>query len=296
MSTTLALATGARTRDLVGARIGRSAALLNPTPAQQPVAVIGRGRLASGIAERLLDHDFEVRVWNRSPTRARRLAVLGARVTSTPAEAASGAGALLLCASGSEDLRAALHGPGGVLAEDTVHGVLVCMSAVSPQEVKALALMTDAVVDVGVLGTANQARAGRLQLYTGGRWKEVREIARILDPLAHRVKHVGPLGAGTLVKLLSSVWHEVGVQLIAELSALGGAAGLSQSVVAEALRETDVGEPVLASEAVWQDHKRVRTASAVSPLAAAVAEADRSDLPLPLVRRASQTAAPSAGS
>ncbi len=57
---------------------------------RQVVAVLGTGLLGAGMALRLIDQGHTVRVWNRTRARAEVLAVHGAQVADSPAEAVSG--------------------------------------------------------------------------------------------------------------------------------------------------------------------------------------------------------------
>jgi 3-hydroxyisobutyrate dehydrogenase len=53
----------------------------------QRVAVLGTGIMGAPMARNLLKADFQVRVWNRTPAKARVLAADGADLAETPADA-----------------------------------------------------------------------------------------------------------------------------------------------------------------------------------------------------------------
>ncbi|MFC5754072.1 NAD(P)-binding domain-containing protein [Actinomadura rugatobispora] len=52
------------------------------------VALLGTGIMGTAMARNLLRHGFELRVWNRTRSRAEPLAADGATVAGSPAEAA----------------------------------------------------------------------------------------------------------------------------------------------------------------------------------------------------------------
>src|SRR4029078_5129455 len=78
------------------------------------VAVIGLGTMGAPMAGHLLDAGHEVTVHNRTRERELPLAERGGARAGTPAEAAAGADAVLVCVSDTPDLEAVLFGADGV--------------------------------------------------------------------------------------------------------------------------------------------------------------------------------------
>ena len=70
------------------------------------VAFIGLGRMGHGMAGRYLDNGFTVAVWNRSKSKAEDLITRGARLASSPADAADGADAIVTMVADDEASRA----------------------------------------------------------------------------------------------------------------------------------------------------------------------------------------------
>ncbi len=83
---------------------------------QLRIAFLGLGTMGSGMARRLLAHDFPLAVFNRNPDRAAPFAAAGARVASTPRDAASGAQVIMSIVSEDQASRAIWLGPEGALA------------------------------------------------------------------------------------------------------------------------------------------------------------------------------------
>lgn len=92
------------------------------------IAWLGTGLLGSGFVKAALGRGDTVRVWNRSPQKAEALASLGAVVTRSPAEAATGVERVHLCLSDDAAVDA-------VLSELvlTFHGPIVDHSTVTPK-------------------------------------------------------------------------------------------------------------------------------------------------------------------
>ncbi|WP_162795341.1 NAD(P)-binding domain-containing protein, partial [Nonomuraea lactucae] len=72
------------------------------------VAVLGTGLMGAPMARNLLGAGLEVRVWNRTRSRALPLAAAGAVVAGSPAEAVGEADVLITMLSDGEAVRAAV--------------------------------------------------------------------------------------------------------------------------------------------------------------------------------------------
>src|SRR6478672_804107 len=82
------------------------------------IAFIGLGRMGRGMAGRLVAAGHDVVVHNRTRERAADLLVAGAQWAGSPAEAATGAEAVLVMVSDDVASRAVWLGTDGVLAGD----------------------------------------------------------------------------------------------------------------------------------------------------------------------------------
>src|SRR6267154_5898470 len=86
------------------------------------VAFIGLGRMGLGMAARLLTANHEVRVFNRTATRADTLVRRGARLCLTAREASMGADAVVSMVADDPASRAIWLGSDGVLAAKLAPG------------------------------------------------------------------------------------------------------------------------------------------------------------------------------
>src|SRR3954469_8308491 len=78
------------------------------------VAFIGLGRMGHGMAGRYVEAGFKVAVWNRSKAKAEDLIARGARWTSSPADAAMEADAIVTMVADDEASRAVWLGEHGL--------------------------------------------------------------------------------------------------------------------------------------------------------------------------------------
>jgi 3-hydroxyisobutyrate dehydrogenase-like beta-hydroxyacid dehydrogenase len=197
------------------------------------VAILGTGKMGAAMASRLAGEGVRLVLWNR--TRERVPAGLGA-VAATPGEAAGAADIVLSSLTGPEAIRDVYLGPDGAAA---VPGKLfVEMSTVGPWSALELEPSVRAagssIVDAPVVGSVGAAAGGTLEILAGGRPEDVRAAEAVLSRLGH-LRHVGPLGSGARLKLVSNAMLGGSLALAAELQRLGTAVGLDPESVLWAL-------------------------------------------------------------
>jgi 3-hydroxyisobutyrate dehydrogenase len=260
----------------------------------RPVAVLGLGVMGAGLSERLLEAGMSVRVWNRTPERATALGERGATVAATPAEAAAGSGAVIVAVADGAALDGVLLGAQGVLADGAYPGLVLCASTVSPDHVPELDRRACGVLDIGMMGNRDHARAGQLRLYVGGDPAVLTAARPLLDLLGKQVLHVGPLGTGMRLKLLLNLLMGVELQAMAEATELGVAGGLDRQVVLDAIAHSGFAAPVMAFKAsrlasARFDDPDFRLRLMAKDLALAMDEAAEAGLRLPVTEAAART-------
>jgi 3-hydroxyisobutyrate dehydrogenase-like beta-hydroxyacid dehydrogenase len=204
------------------------------------VAVIGLGAMGSRIARRILDAGHDVVVWNRSPSKMKPLADLGARPASTPAEAAGEAEAVITMVADPAALRDVIEGPEGVAAVAGPATTVIQMSTVGWASVREVAPALPAgtgLLDAPVLGSVTEAESGSLQVFVGGPSELFERWIPLLTVLGTPI-HVGSLGAGTAAKLVanSTLFGVLGV--LGEALSLARRLGLSDDAAFAVLAGT----------------------------------------------------------
>jgi 3-hydroxyisobutyrate dehydrogenase-like beta-hydroxyacid dehydrogenase len=203
------------------------------------VAVIGLGTMGAPMARHLLAAGHEVTVHNRTRSREEALAGAGARRAATPAEAASGAEAVLTCVSDTPDLEHVLLGPDGVAEGLGRGGVVVDCSTVSPAATATIARRLGqrgiGMVDAPVSGGSEGAERGTLTVFCGGADADVARARPVLEAFSGRITHLGPPGAGQVAKAVNQVMIAGTYASVGEGIALAQAAGLPLPELVEAL-------------------------------------------------------------
>jgi 2-hydroxy-3-oxopropionate reductase len=204
--------------------------------------VIGLGVMGSAIAARLLDALGAVVVHDVRPEVSADLVAAGAEAASAPADLATRCDVVVLSLNTADVVRAVVLGEGGLAAARRPAGdrlLVVDMSSIDPQATRRLA--TEAAgcgidwVDAPLSGGVPGAREGRLTVMVGGQGADVVRARAVLEHLAVRITHLGPVGTGQLVKLVNQILVGVTFSAMAEAAALVRAAGLSPEPVLAAL-------------------------------------------------------------
>jgi 3-hydroxyisobutyrate dehydrogenase-like beta-hydroxyacid dehydrogenase len=223
------------------------------------VAVIGAGRMGSAMVRRLRGNGADVVVFNRTAERARALAAeTGADAVATAREAAAAAPVVLVSLADDHALEMAYGGPYGIIAGITAGSVVADTSTVDPQTILRLgpqiAACGAALIDTPVSGSIPSVAAGELTVLAGGDAAPLERARPVLESLARRIIHVGPLGAGATMKLaVNSIVHALNAA-VSEALVLAESAGVQRSAAYEVFASSAVAAPfVLYKRAAFED-------------------------------------------
>ena len=211
-------------------------------------AVLGTGRMGAAMAERLASQGVAVIVYNRSPERAAALAErIGATVASTPAEAAAGADVVISMVADDAAVRALFEGPDGVAAGIRHGSVAVDCSTVLPGTIRSVAGAVQArgagILDGPVSGSVGSTLSGELTIMVGGDANDLDRARPVLERLARRVFHLGPLGTGAAMKLAVNTLIFGLNECVAEGLVLAERNGIDRALAYDVLAASAAGAP-----------------------------------------------------
>jgi 3-hydroxyisobutyrate dehydrogenase-like beta-hydroxyacid dehydrogenase len=221
---------------------------MNPiSPGQHKLGFIGIGSMGRRIAQRLLDHGYDLAVYNRRQEAVELLVQHGATAAQSIAALSAKADVILSCVANDEAVRSIYTGPEGVLAHVRPGSAIIEMSTVLPRtsrELNKLALEAGInLLDTPISGSTPAAEQGTLTLFCGGD-EELFEAAKpIFRSIARQYFYLGPSGSGTTMKLVANTLLGVGMQAIAEAVALGQKAGIDRHRLFDVLSQTAVIAP-----------------------------------------------------
>jgi len=194
----------------------------------EKIGFIGLGIMGSGMARNLVEKGHDVTVWNRTRSRADELAAVGAVAVDSPKAVAGSCDITMICVSDTPDVEAVLHGDQGVLSGLGEGKLVIDHSTVSPSATLRFAEEVGRLgafwLDAPVSGGSEGAARGTLSIMIGGDADQFERAVPYLDSFGTTITHVGPTGAGQLVKLVNQILV-VGTQLAVSEALLFAEAG-----------------------------------------------------------------------
>ena len=210
---------------------------------------VGLGVMGGRMAKRLLDARHPVVGYNRTRAKAQWLADAGLRLAASPREVAQAADVVFTMVTDTAALEAVTRGPDGILAGLRRGGVLIEMSTVSPEAIRALAADVAArgaeLLDAPVSGSPATLEAGQLSFMVGGAETALERVRPYLTAIGPTITHVGALGLAKAMKLAINQGLAVQMLAFAEAVVLAEKAGVARERAVEAVLRSVVASPML---------------------------------------------------
>jgi 3-hydroxyisobutyrate dehydrogenase len=217
----------------------------------EKVSILGLGTMGSGMAANLLKAGFTLTVYNRTGAKAQPLVDAGARLASTPADAAQGASVVLSMLADDAASREIWLGKDGALAAAEQGAILIESSTVSPAWVAELAVAAAQrgvqFLDAPVTGSRMQAQTGQLSFLVGGNEAALAAVRPVLRAMSKEIIHLGPVGSGAKLKLINNFLCGVQIASLAEALTWIEHSGLDREKSLAFLNSAAPGSPLLAT-------------------------------------------------
>jgi putative dehydrogenase len=202
------------------------------------VGFIGLGAMGGEMARLLVGKGTRVRSFDVRAEAVARLAEQGAIACASPAEAATGAAALVLMVASAAQVEAVLAD--GAEAALPPGAAVILHSTVPPSFAAALGARLEAAghpfLDAPVSGGQVGAREGRLTIMASGSQAAFAAAAPVLAAYSQKVWRLGDAaGVGSTVKLINQHLAGVHIAAAAEAMALAARAGVDPSLVFEVI-------------------------------------------------------------
>jgi 3-hydroxyisobutyrate dehydrogenase len=170
-------------------------------------------------------------------------------VAPSPAALAEAVEVVLTILTDDKAIDALYHGPEGLLSGKVAGKLFIEMSTVQPEVEVALGARVRkrgaALVECPVGGTTGPAREGKLFGFAGASDADMARARPLLESLCRRLEHVGPVGAGSRMKLAVNLPLYVYWQALGEALLLCRPLGLDPERLLSILADTSGGANVL---------------------------------------------------
>jgi 3-hydroxyisobutyrate dehydrogenase-like beta-hydroxyacid dehydrogenase len=225
------------------------------------VGFIGLGIMGSRQAASLRRAGFELTVFNRTRERADAWAAEhGGHVAASPKEVAERSDVVITMVVDGEQVEQLLLG-GDAAASGAKPGTLfVDMSTIGPVDARRIgATLTErghGFVDAPVTGSAPKAEDGTLTIMAGGGDADMKRAMPLLEAMGEIIVHVGEVGTGQQVKVLSNAVSAVNCATLAQALVVGRRAGVDLGALLKVMGAGSAnstmlqlkGEPMLAHD------------------------------------------------
>jgi 3-hydroxyisobutyrate dehydrogenase len=201
------------------------------------VGFIGLGAMGLPMARNVLKAGLPLTVWARRPESADAIRSEGASWAESPANLASRSDVVVLIVTNSPDVEELVTNPNGVLEGAHSDLVIVDMSTIAPSVSRSLARMAGdrgvEFLDAPVSGGTQGAQSGALTIMAGGNQAAFEKVKPVFEAMGKNIFHVGPSGAGEVIKLVNNILVGVIAGATAEAFVLGVKAGADVDTMAE---------------------------------------------------------------
>ncbi len=211
------------------------------TDTPKPLIVfIGLGIMGRPMARNLMAAGYRLVVFDVLPAAVEEVVAGGATAGVSPRAVAAETDVLVTMLPDSPEVRSVYLGPDGAFEALRAGWLAIDMSSIAPGTARELAERAAAagaeILDAPVSGGDKGAIAGTLSIMVGGSEAGFDRARPILEVMGKTIVHVGPAGAGQVVKVCNQVVVGVVIEAVAEALVLGAKAGVDPGRIADVLQ------------------------------------------------------------
>ncbi len=209
------------------------------------IGFIGLGTMGRHMASNLIKAGHELVVHDVRPEASAPHRKAGAGWAETPREVAEATHVVFTSLPGPPEVEAVALGEQGLLAGLAAGKVYFDLTTNSPALVRRIHAVFAArgiqMLDAPVSGGPRGAETRRLALWVGGDETVFKRYKPVLDTIGDQPYYVGPIGAGSIAKLVHNCAGYVIQTALAEVFTLGVKAGVDPLALWKAVRQGAVG-------------------------------------------------------
>jgi 2-hydroxy-3-oxopropionate reductase len=208
------------------------------------LGMIGLGKMGLALARTMMADGHEVCGYDIDPERMRMLEEAGGRPVASAKEMARRSDITFSILLKPEHIEENTLGPNGIAAAGKKGLIHVEMSTMLPKFQQELAEKLGVkgieTLDAPISGSHPKVDNRTVTFMVGGKKEIFERVLPILAPLAASVDYTGPNGTGATMKIVTNLFVNSSVALLAELVLVGERAGLSHETMMKCLRAGSV--------------------------------------------------------
>ncbi len=213
------------------------------------IGFIGLGHMGGPMALHILEAGHTLTVYDLRREAASPHLEKGARWAESPMAAAAESELIFTSLPGPKEVEAVALGEGGILQGASPGTLYVDLSTSSPTLIrhihKVFGEKGASVLDAPVSGGPMGAKQATLAIMVGGEPELYQRVRPVLGVLGNKVSYMGPIGCGTVAKLVHNMVGICLQMVLAEGLTLGVKAGVDPEALLRAIVEGAVGQGLI---------------------------------------------------
>ncbi len=220
------------------------------------VSFVGLGVMGYPMAGHLKKNGYNVTVFNRTETRAKKwVEEHGGNIGKTPKEACLNAEIVFMCVGRDEDIIEVMEGDNGILSSAKEGLIIVDHTTASAEIARTyfakLQKRNVAFLDAPISGGQAGAENGALSIMIGGEKNDFEVVKPVLQSYGKAIELIGPSGSGQIAKMINQICIAGLVQGLSEAMAFGKKAKVDMEKVLSVISK--------GAAQSWQMENRYRT-------------------------------------
>lgn len=203
------------------------------------IAILGIGTMGGAVVESLRRSEYQLRIYNRTRSRAEKLAGKGVSVFASPAEAAAESQVIISFVHDDIAASEVWLGRSGALSKAQPGTICMECATLSVSHIDSwnAKLQHDGFrpFDCPVTGSRAAAQDGTLSLFIGAKATDFHDTQDVLEAISTQQFWLGRAGAGMRFKLLYNMLGGTILVALAEALSLGIASGLDGETIVDIL-------------------------------------------------------------
>jgi 3-hydroxyisobutyrate dehydrogenase len=194
------------------------------------IGFIGTGVMGSRMVKRLLDHGYQVHVYNRTKAKVKALEEHGAMYVESISSISLDCDIICTCLSMPEDVLEVYLGNSGIIEHARPGTICIDLTSVGADTSKTISVQAcekgKFYLDSPVSGGPEGAENGTLTIMVGGEKQAFEKVLPLLSVLGETIEYLGPSGSGSIAKLLNQYLVAVHSLAASEVMVTGATFGL----------------------------------------------------------------------